>query len=58
MHINSLLDLDYKDFSPVIKYILSMNITQDDGDNEHSLSPERIVSRLHIAATLTNLIAV
>lgn len=35
-----------------------MNITQDDGDNEHSLSPERIVSRLHIAATLTNLIAV
>lgn len=35
-----------------------MNITQDDGDNEYSLSPERIVSRLHIAATLTNLIAV
>lgn len=35
-----------------------MNITQDDGDNEHSFSPERIVSRLHIAATLTNLIAV
>lgn len=66
MHINSLLELDYsgvithlcqKTFHQ-IKYILSMSITQDDGDNEHSLSPERIVSRLHIAATLTNLIAV
>lgn len=66
MHINSLLELDYsgvithlcqKTFHQ-IKYILSMSITQDDGDNEHFLSPLRIASILHIAATFTNLIPI